>query len=77
MILTMTISIVESSAMAPASVRAERGPALFATRTGFEAQRRFFYFFPRNSLKSPDSKKQIKTNESKFAFIYLHLLAFI
>ena len=35
----------------------------------------FFYFFRRNPLKSPNSKKQIKANESYFAFINLHLLS--
>jgi hypothetical protein len=49
----------------------------FATRTGFGAWRNFFIFFRRNPLKSPNSKKQIKGNESKFTFIYLHWLAFI
>jgi hypothetical protein len=37
----------------------------------------FFIFFRRNPLKSPDSEKQIKGNESKFPFIYFHWLAFI
>jgi hypothetical protein len=35
----------------------------------------FFLLFARNPLKSPDSKKQMKANESYFAFINLHLLA--
>jgi hypothetical protein len=37
----------------------------------------FFIFFARNPLKSPDSEKLMKGNESKFAFISFHGLAFI
>jgi hypothetical protein len=37
----------------------------------------FFIFFARNPLKSPDSEKLLKVNESYFAFIFLHSLAFI
>jgi hypothetical protein len=39
------------------------------------SQRRFFYFFDCNPLKSLDSEKEMKANESVFAFIYFHLLA--
>jgi hypothetical protein len=39
------------------------------------SERRIFYFFRCNPLKSPDPEKQKKANESIFAFIYFHLLA--
>jgi len=35
----------------------------------------FFYFFSRNPLKRPNSKKEKKGNESFFPFISLHFLA--
>jgi hypothetical protein len=38
--------------------------------------RRIFYFFARNPLKSPDSKKLVQGNESLFPFISLHLFSF-
>jgi hypothetical protein len=41
------------------------------TRVGRE--RNFFIFFARNPLKSPDSEKLMKANESYFAFICFHL----
>jgi len=35
----------------------------------------FFIFFSRNSLKSPDSTKEMQANPSNFAFIFLLFLA--
>jgi hypothetical protein len=37
----------------------------------------FFYLIGRNPLKSPDSEKLLKGNESNFPFICFHLLSFI
>jgi len=37
----------------------------------------FFIFFGCNPLKSPDSEKLMKANESNFPFICFHLLAFM
>jgi hypothetical protein len=36
----------------------------------------FFYFFARNQLKSLDSEKLMKGNESFFPFISLHFLSY-
>jgi hypothetical protein len=36
----------------------------------------FFIFFARNPLKSPDSEKLLKENESNFPFICFHKFAF-
>jgi hypothetical protein len=42
-----------------------------------QQRKRFFIFFPRNPLKSPDSAKEIQGNASFFPWIYLVLLGFI
>ena len=37
---------------------------------------RFFIFFGHNPLKSPDSQKLMKENESHFPFMSFHVLSF-
>ena len=46
---------------------------------GARAERRaeFSIFFAHNPLKSPDSKKLMKENESLFSFIFFHFLAVV
>jgi hypothetical protein len=63
---------------------ASRGMQLRAFRnlrtqpeTRAKAEVVFFYFFGGNPLKSHNSKKLMKANESSFAFIHLHFLSFI
>jgi hypothetical protein len=45
-------------------------------KTRVERKTVFFIFFLRNPLKSPDSEKLLKGNESKVSFISFHKLAF-
>jgi hypothetical protein len=42
-----------------------------------EAAKDFSIFIRRNLLKSPDSEKLMKENESYFAFIFFHFLSFV
>jgi hypothetical protein len=60
------------------------GMKLVCCLTGLDRNKRrelgmgkFFIFFARNPLKRLDSEKLMKTNESDFAFICFHGLAFI
>jgi hypothetical protein len=56
--------------------REERFVALrLQPATRAETEGNFFIFFFRNPLKRLDSEKEIKANESSFAFFYFHLLA--
>jgi hypothetical protein len=50
--------------------------AFRAFRNRPESARKFFYFSRGNPLKSPDSEKLLKTNESKFTSVYAVLLGF-
>jgi hypothetical protein len=42
-----------------------------------EAAKDFSIFIRRNLLKSPDSEKLMKENESYFSFIFFHFLSFV
>jgi hypothetical protein len=54
----------------------QRAALCFATRAGLGKGRKFFYFFSRNPLKSPDSAKEKQGNPSLFAWFHLDFLAF-
>jgi len=59
-----------------ASILDRPGLRLHATWEASQGRRRIFCFFACNPLKSPDSEKFMKTNESNFAFICFRLLSF-
>jgi hypothetical protein len=44
------------------------------TRCASRPKEEFFYFFARKLLKSLDSEKEMKGNESEFPFISFHFL---
>jgi hypothetical protein len=55
----------------------ERGESLASDLQTGGSGKRVFIFIRGNALKSPDSEKLMKANESNFAFIYFHFLSFV